>query len=111
MSALYKMTYGGEASTGQGAIFIGNGKILGIDIGDIWYEGEYWEENGSVRMQAKMTAKSPGAILVTGRCLSVGETIPIDATWPVEMEPGELHQISVAGRPVNLTLQKIGDIE
>ena len=110
MSALYKMTYGGGVGFGHGAIFIGNGQVLGIDIGDIWYEGKYWEENGQVRMQANMTAKSPDAVLVTGRHLSAGETIPIDATWPLDMEPDELHQISVAGRPVNVTLEKIGDI-
>lgn len=110
MSALYRMQYAGSTGNGAGAIFIGNGQILGIDIGDIRYRGKYYEEDGKMRLKGQMTAHALGARLVTGDPLAPGQSLPIDAEWPVDAKPDEIRHVTVGGRHVAVTFEKIGDI-
>lgn len=110
MSALYKMKYAGSVEKGDGAIFIGNGQILGIDMADIRYRGKYYEEDGKIRLKGQLTASPLGARLVTGDVLPPGQSLPVDAEWPVDSQPGDIRHVTVGGRQVAVTFEKIGDI-
>ena len=110
MSALYKMKYAGSVDNGAGAIFIGNGQILGIDIGDLRYRGKYREEGSKMRLEGQLTAPKQGGRLVTGDFLPPGEALPIYAEWPVDAMPDEIRYATVGGRQIAVTFEKIGDI-
>ena len=110
MSALYKMTYAGGVGNGDGAIFIGNGQILGIDIGDLRYRGKYYEQGDKMRLEGQLTAPTQGGRLVTGDFLPPGKSLPIQAEWPVDAKPDEIRHATVGGRQVAVTFEKIGDI-
>jgi hypothetical protein len=67
MSALYIMRYVGLTGTGAGAVYVGKGKILGVDITGGKIEGTYTEEAGRLKGQVVMLAPRGGGTLVTGR--------------------------------------------
>lgn len=109
MSALYAMRYLGRSDVGAGAIYIGRGKIVGIDIGGARYDGTYTE--GAGRMKARVNMHVPaGVVLVTGQQIPQPTTIPLAADWPLTFADGTAQQIMVAGLPVSVTFEKIGDI-
>lgn len=110
MSALYVMRYMGESSVGAGALYIGKSVILGVDTGDIRYNGTYTENAGRLRLQVTMTASANGSTLVTGDTLSAGQSLQIAADWPEDFANGAAQQILVGGRQVQVTFEKIGDI-
>lgn len=109
MSALYAMRYLGGAGVGLGAVYVGKGIIVGVDVGDGRYNGTYTEEGG--RLQAKLTLSMPnGGLLVTGDQVTPGTEIPLTADWDSDFDSGQVQQIMVAGRPVEVTFEKIGDV-
>lgn len=110
MSALYVMKYAGQADAGGGAVYIGRGKVLGVDITGIKYDGSYTE--GAGRMKGTVTLISPpgGASLVTGLQLSGGQKIPLTIDWPSNFASGQPQQLGVAGRSVSVKFEKIGDV-
>lgn len=110
MSALYAMRYLGQSGVGMGAIYIGKGVIVGVDVANGRYSGTYKEEGGKVKVTAKLSAPPGGAVLVTGAQLPAGQSIPLTADWPANFPDGSTHQIMVMGRPVQVTFEKIGDI-
>lgn len=107
--ALYAMTYAGKADVGGGAIFIGNGKVSGIDTGNIRYRGTYSEEGGRLKLNAMLSTPT-GATLVTGDQLPPGTKLQLIADWPANFEDGEQLQITVGGKPVTVSFEKIDDI-
>ena|SRR6266446_6642754 len=108
MSALYAMRYVGGASGGIGAVYVGKNVIVGIDAGNGHYHGTYTESGG--RMKATITLSAPtGATLVTGKPMPAGSKIQLTADWPANFATGQ-QQIIVAGSPVNVTFEKIGDV-
>lgn len=109
MSALYAMRYVGQTGTGAGVIYIGRGKIVGIDVGNGRYNGTYLEENGRLLGTATMSFPS-GGTLVTGQQLSPGASLQLTTDWPSAFSNGQAQQIAVNGKPVNVTFEKIGDI-
>ena len=68
MNALYIMRYGGIDGSGGGTLYIGNGKILGSDVGLCRYEGIYEEKDGVFYVDAKITALADTS-LVSGHTL------------------------------------------
>lgn len=109
MSALFAMRYVGQSGLGAGAVVIGNGKIVGIDGANGRYHGSYTEQNG--RMRGTVNLSIPGGgILVTGQQLPDGQQIQFAADWPVNLADGKPRQLTVAGRTVAVTFEKIGDI-
>lgn len=109
MSALYAMRYLGQTGAGAGAIYIGKGKIAGMDVGGGRYEGTYTESAGRLKGSATLSAPL-GATLVTGQQLQPGTKIPLSVDWPASFADGAAQPISVAGRAVQVTFEKISDI-
>lgn len=110
MSALYAMRYLGQSGVGMGAIYIGKGVIVGIDVMNGHYSGTYKEEGGRVKATATLSAPPGGAVLVTGAQLPAGQSIPLTADWPANFADGSAQQIIVLGRPVQVTFEKIGNV-
>lgn len=109
MSALYTMQYVGQTGTGAGAIYIGKGVIVGIDVGGGRYNGTYAE--GAGRLKGNVVLSAPnGAMLVSGQKLSPGSTLQLTVDWPLGFANGQPQLISVGGRQVQVKFEKIGDI-
>lgn len=108
-SALYLMRYVGTGGQGAGVLYLGRGVLLGMDTGEIRYEGTYTESDGELQVQATMTGTSDSGVLVTGQPFGKGHSLSINATWPVEVDSGQ-REVSIGGAPVYLTLEKIGDL-
>jgi hypothetical protein len=109
MSALYVMRYLGQSGIGMGAIYIGKGKIAGVDVANGRYLGSYTEENGRLKGQATLSLPTGGS-LVTGQQLPPGASIRLAADWPLNFGNGQAQQLTVEGRPVQVTFEKIADI-
>jgi len=107
MSALYVMRYEGVAGVGHGAVFIGKGKILGVDIKGAKYEGTYLSKDGSLSGAA--TLISAGGELVTGEAVPAGTRLQIVFDLPASAANGEF-QLRIAGKPVRVLLAKVGDV-
>ncbi|MDE0457063.1 MAG: hypothetical protein OXI15_07225 [Chromatiales bacterium] len=111
MSALYIMEYQGTGgSLGAGVLYIGRGRILGTDIGRSRYEGTYVERDGRVLAKARITAGRNSGFLVTGVTLPPGQSLPIEADWPLDFADGAIQSVKVDGATVHVSLEKIGDI-
>ena len=109
MSALYAMNYVGQTGTGGGAVYVGNGKIVGIDVGNLRYNGNYTEHGG--RLKGTITLSAPtGGTLVTGAQLPAGSKLSLTLDWPTNFSDGKPQPIAIEGRPVHVTFEKIGDI-
>lgn len=109
MSALYAMRYIGQTSGGAGAIYIGKGVIVGIDIGNLRYKGTYVEDGGRIRGTATLSAPQ-GGTLVTGASMPAGSSIQLSVDWPSNFGNGQPQQVMVAGQPVQVMFDKIGDV-
>ena len=109
MSALYAMRYLGAVGVGIGAIYIGRGKMVGIDAAYGRYDGSYTEQNGRLRGTVSLSIPG-GGNLVTGQPLPAGQSIQIAFDLPSTFANGQAQTVSVAGRPVQVTFEKIGDI-
>jgi hypothetical protein len=108
--ALYLMKFVGVADFGGGILFIGNGKIVGMDIANLRFKGTYSENNG--RFVSSVTMKAPtGATLVTGQELPAGASLKLTTDWPMDFANGQQHPLLVEGLPVQVTFEKIDDIE
>jgi len=51
------MNFVGMGGTGGGAVYVGNGMIVGIDAGNLRYSGTYIEEGG--RMKGTVNLYTP----------------------------------------------------
>jgi hypothetical protein len=108
-SALYAMTFAGKADFGGGAVYIGNGKVSGIDVGNLRYRGTYIEQDGRLRLEVIVTAPT-GATLVTGDQVPPGTKLQLTADWPADFKDGQHLEIIVAGKPVTVSFEKIDTI-
>ena len=109
MSALYAMRYVGKEGLGLGAIYIGRGKVVGVDAANGRYQGTYTENGGRVTGLVSLSAPG-GATLVTGVNLPAGQSVAIAFDWPHTFANGKPHNVSVNGSQVAVTLEKIGDV-
>src|SRR5579864_4026889 len=105
MSALYVMRYVGMAGAGGGAIYIGKGKILGVDAANGRYNGSYTTDpNG--RLKATVVLSIPGGgQLVTGQHLPAGQSLQISGDWPAIFWTSP-QSVNVAGKAVQVTFEK-----
>jgi hypothetical protein len=103
------MRYLGQTGIGAGAMYIGKGKVAGVDVGGGRYEGKYTEQDGRLKGTATLSAPQ-GAVLVTGQQMPAGAKIPLAVDWPSNFANGAAQPISVAGRTVQVTFEKIADI-
>ena len=90
---------------------IGNGRVIGVDIGRLRYKGSYTVEEERVKVEASLTATRTTSWLVTGATVHAGQSVHVTADWPMNFGSGELLQVMVGGRSVSVRLEKVGDIE
>jgi hypothetical protein len=107
--ALYLMKFAGAADFGGGVLFIGNGKIVGMDVANLRFKGTYTEQNGRFVSSVRMSAPT-GATLVTGQQLPAGSELKLSTDWPLDFANGHPHPLLVEGRPVQVSFEKIDDI-
>ena len=107
MSALYIMRYDGVAGAGHGAVFIGKGKILGVDITGARYEGTYALHGPNLGGAATLT--SAGGSLVTGQATPAGTKVQIVFNLPANASSGTF-ELKFGGVPMRVALEKIGDV-
>jgi hypothetical protein len=109
MSALYVISYTGQIGIGAAAIYVGRGRVVGIDVGNVRYSGSYEEIDGRLRGAITLEAKSRMS-LVTGVSLSPGQKIQFTFDWPQNFASGQPQQLSVMGRAITVTVEKVGDV-
>ena len=95
MSALYQMRYQGVAGNGHGAMSIGKGVVVGIDISGARYHGTYTLSGTTLNGTATLT--SAGGALVTGQDVPAGGTVPITFSLPAGFDDG-FHDVRVGHR-------------
>ena len=108
MSALYQMRYQGVAGNGHGAMYIGKGVVVGIDISGARYNGTYTLSGTTINGIATLT--SAGGALVTGQDLPAGGTVAITFSLPAGFDDGQYHPVIGGGKRVGVSFNKIGDI-
>jgi hypothetical protein len=109
MSSLYVMRYVGQTGLGFGVVGFGGGKILGIDVANARYQGSYSDAGGRLKGTVSLTAKQ-AATLVTGATLQPGQSVQMSFDWPADLGNGQPQAIMVAGRQVQVTFEKIGEL-
>jgi hypothetical protein len=108
MSALYQIRCEGIVGAGHAALYIGKGRVIGIDITGARYDGSYTEQGGV--LSGSVTLTSVGGELVMGQRVPYGIRVPITFKLPSNFADGEYRTISMAGKPLQVSFQKIGDI-
>jgi len=108
MGALYAMNYVGQTGAGSGAVYIGEGKILGIDVGNIRYSGTYNQQGSRIKGTVALSAPN-GGMLVTGTELPAGSRIDLSLDWSANLADGQPQAVNIEGRSVHVVLEKIGD--
>ena len=108
MSALYQMRYQGVAGNGHGAMYIGNGVIVGIDISGARYNGTY-TLLGTI-LDGTATLTSAGGALVTGQDVPAGGTVPISFSLPEGFDNGQYCKVIAGSKRVGVSFNKIGDV-
>ncbi|MPZ29574.1 MAG: hypothetical protein GEV13_01015 [Rhodospirillales bacterium] len=109
MSALYQMRYQGVTGVGHGAVYVGKGVVVGVDVTGARYKGTYATgANGG--LNGTVTLISAGGVLVTGQPIPAGTTVPIILALPANFGNGAFHTVSVGGNPVQVAFDKIDDI-
>jgi hypothetical protein len=81
--ALYLMKFVGDADFGGGVLFIGNGKIVGMDIANLRFKGSYTVHEKRFVSSVTMTAPT-GATLVTGQELPASSVVKLKTDWPLD---------------------------
>lgn len=109
MSAFYAMNFVGQGGTGGGAVYVGNGKIVGIDVGNLRYSGTYAVQGGRLKGSVDLYAPTGGS-LVTGVQVPAGSRWSIALDWPANFADGTPQALIVQGSPVHVVFEKVGDI-
>src|SRR5260370_21172527 len=99
MSALYQMRYQGVAGNGHGAMYVGNGVFVGIDISGARYNGTYTLSGTTINGTATLT--SAGGALVTGANFPPGGTGPLTLTLPAALHDRPYHHVIAPGTRVD----------
>lgn len=108
MSALYQMRYNGVAGAGHGAVYIGKGKVVGVDITGARYLGTFVNQGSN--LSGTVTLISAGGALVTGKQTPAGTQVPITFSLPPNFANGQFQTVTVGGQPVQVAFDKIGDV-
>lgn len=108
MSALYQIRYQGVAGQGHGALYVGRGTVLGIDITGSRYHGSFSRQGAQLVGSGTLT--SAGATLVTGKQLAAGQQVQFQFTLPEDFAGNRFYQVIVDGMPVQVAFDVIGDV-
>jgi len=109
LNALYVVHFRGMVGRGSAAIYIGRGVILGVDADLNRFKGQYFPENGALRIGLTITATEESC-LVTGDLLKRGDFVSVEGFLSEDFEEGEFYEMRVAGKPVHIVFEKIGNI-
>jgi len=103
------MRYLGQSGLGFGSVYIGKGKVLGVDVQNGRYEGNYVNQAGRIRGTVTLSA-AQSLQLVTGATIPAGHKISMSIDWPENFANGQPQQLNVSGAAVSVTFEKVGDI-
>src|ERR1700722_18905207 len=96
---------------GGGALYIGKGIIVGVDVMGGTYDGSYTERASRLKGTVKLTAPRSGAHLVTGQTVAGGQSFSLQFELPADFANGRPQTITgVGGRPVQVTFEKLKDV-
>jgi hypothetical protein len=109
MASLYAIQYSGQTGVGAGALYVGNGVIVGFDMSGGRYDGTY-KDNGDYINGAISLSVPGGGALVTGDNLPAGASIQIPVDWPADLGNGEPMQLKIGERTVQVVLTKMADV-
>jgi len=109
MSVLYALRYSGSTGMGVAAICVGGGRIVGFDGADGRYLGNYTTANGRLRGSLTLTMAGTWP-LVTGDTAHEGQALSLEIDVPVDFGNGQPQVVSLNGKPVSITAEKIGEI-
>jgi hypothetical protein len=109
MSALYRMTYTGSHGEGFAVVYIGQGLILGMDQPGSRIHGTYTEDGGRLRGSMTLTGDTEGHT-VGGQIMKAGQSAEMEVDWDHDFAAGRRQQITLLGEPLQIVLQKIGNI-
>lgn len=109
-AALYAVKYHGVADSGGAVLYIGNGIITGMDVGEFKYDGSYSiPTSEKLAGTVQITASTDGT-LVTGANMKAGQSIAVPFEIPGNFGNGQRLSFNVGGRDVAATFQKIRDL-
>jgi hypothetical protein len=112
MSALFIMRYAGTGRKTAGALYWGDGIIIGVDDGGAKYDGNYCEIEG--RMQGAMTITVPSGCetLVTGRGVRGPASVDLTFDFPADFDNGQPNIMAiVGGAVVRATFERIKNVQ
>jgi hypothetical protein len=83
--------------------------MVGRDSGDGRYHGTYTQGRDLLRVNVTLSA-SQGAMLATGQPMASGSSLLITADLPSNFANGQAQQIMVAGQPLQVSFEKVGEV-
>lgn len=110
MSALYVLRLAGRPGCCVGAVYLGRGVVVGVDVAGIRYSGTCERSPQGIRFSVIADAPASGAILTTGRFFPPGETAVISGLIPDDFETGASFDVQLLGASIAVALDKIGDV-
>lgn len=109
-AGLYQVMYEGAFERGGAVLYIGNGIIAGMDVGEIFYDGTYkTEADETLAGNMALTATTNGA-LVTGNTILAGQSVSVPFVLPSSFANGQPFQFNIAGRAISATFRKLKDL-
>jgi hypothetical protein len=114
MGTLYAMTFSSEPpkppASGVGAIYIGEGIILGMDQNGGRYHGTYVQRGDRIMGNALLTFPQ-GGTLVTGLKMKPGWKVVLATNWPADLANAGQLELDVMQDMVQVSFEKIGDTQ
>jgi hypothetical protein len=110
MGTFYAMRYSSDRTenSGVGALYLGNGILVGMDSNGGRYHGTYKELNGRI-MGSAMLSFPNGGTTVTGLPMKPGWKAPLATNWPADLGNGQPLNIDLMQDQVEVTFEKIGE--
>ena len=110
VAGYYAIRFVGHLGMGLGGVCLLNGKVLGIDSNNVRYNGEYTEGGGRLKGTIRLSHPD-GGTLITGQHLPAGQLVPVTFDLSAEdFARGFPQSLLVAGNPVAVVLEKLGDL-
>jgi len=110
MSALYVLRLADRPGCCVGAVYLGRGVVVGVDVAGIRYSGTCERLPEGIRFHVIAGAPASGAILASGRFFPPGEDTTITGLIPNDFETGASFDVRLLGASVTVSLDKIGDV-
>jgi hypothetical protein len=107
---LYAAYFTGSAGVSMGLFLIGDGLIVGADIGGLKYDGSLaMAADGSLHGVVSFIL-SPGQRLITGAAAQSAEDFAIAVELPPDFSSGAIVELNTPAGPVNARFEFLRDI-